>query len=133
MMEYVGEKTRAKLFNKHQEWNFPHFKPDEFKCRCGCNLNNIDYNLVKILEAIRNHYNKPLIITSGCRCLSHNAKVGGVRGSKHTSGKASDFYVQNVSINDLFNYCKDLKNKGIINYTYTNNTNMKGAVHIDIL
>lgn len=60
-------------------------------------------------------------------------KFGGVRGSKHTSGKASDFYVQNVSINDLFNYCKDLKNKGIINYTYTNNTNMKGAVHIDIL
>lgn len=128
-----GEKTRAKLFNKQDEWTFKHFKKSEFTCKCGCGLNNINYNLVQILEDIRNHYNKPLIISSGCRCEKWNAKCGGVSNSRHLIGKASDIYVQNVNKNDLLNYCKNLQNKGVIRYTYTNNTNMKNAVHVDIL
>lgn len=133
----AGTVTRELMFNQpssQENWNFPHFEKSEFTCKCGCELNNINYNLVNILEDIRSHFGDyPLIITSGCRCSKHNANVGGVEGSRHVIGKASDFYIQGVSTRDLLNYCKSLVNQGILRYTYTNNSSMNGVVHIDIL
>lgn len=128
-----GVKTRKKLFEQKQEWNFPHFKREEFNCKCGCGKNNINQKIVQILEEIRYHFGgNPVIITSGTRCSKHNAAVGGIRGSKHLEGKAADFYIRNVTTSRLLNYTKNLQASGIINYTYTNSKNMKGVVHIDI-
>ena len=125
-------------YNKKQteySWNnVEHFTKTEFACKDGCGFNNIDINLVKLLEQIREHFGgKPLIISSGCRCAKHNKKVGGVQGSRHVQGKASDIYIQGVSTQDLLNYCKQLVAVGKARYTYTNNANMNGVVHIDIL
>lgn len=131
-----GTKTREVLFNQKPsgEWNFPHFNKNEFACKCGCGFDSINYNLVGLLEDIRGHFgNNPLIITSGCRCAKHNAYVGGVQGSRHVLGKASDFYIQNVSTNDLLNYCQGLVNEGRARYTYTNSGSMNGVIHLDIL
>lgn len=128
-----GVKTREKLFEQKQEWNFPHFKREEFNCKCGCGANNINFKLVQILEDIRSHFGgNPVIITSGTRCQKHNAAVGGIRGSKHLTGQAADFYIKNVTTKNLLNYTKTLVSSGILNYTYTNSKNMKGVVHIDI-
>lgn len=131
----AGVKTRSKLFQTSSDtvWNFPHFKKSEFNCKCGCGLNNISYSLVKILEDIRYHFGgKPVTITSGTRCSKHNKEVGGIRGSKHLQGKAADFYISGVSTSKLLEHTKTLQASGIINYTYTNNSNMNGVVHIDI-
>ena len=128
-----GVKTRAKLFSQNQEWNFAHFKKSEFNCKCGCGFNNINYNLVKILEDIRYHFGgNPLIITSGSRCEKYNAAVGGIKGSEHLKGNAADFYIKNVTTRTLLAYCQTLVKSGIIKYTYTNNKNMKGVVHINL-
>lgn len=129
-----GEKTRASLHNNNYSWNdVKHFKKSEFACKDGCGYDDIDIRLVEILENIREHFgNKPIIITSGCRCAKHNAKVGGVQGSWHTKGKAIDFYIQCVPTSEVLNYCKQLVNQGKLRYTYTNNSNMNGVVHIDI-
>lgn len=81
---------------------------------------------------IRDHFGKPLIITSGVRCVNYNKKVGGVSNSMHTKNKAADFYIQGVSVNHVLEYCKLLVSQRVLGYTYTNNTNMRGAVHIDI-
>lgn len=120
--------------NEYSWNNVEHFKKSEFACKDGCGFNNIDINLVKLLEQIREHFGgKPLIISSGCRCAKHNKEVGGVQGSRHVKGKASDIYIQGVSTQDLLNYCKQLVAAGKARYTYTNNANMNGVVHIDIL
>lgn len=117
----------------HNEFrNIKYFKRSEFTCECGCGFNHIDIRLVKILDSIREHFGKPLIITSGVRCVSFNRKVGGVTNSFHIKNKASDFYVQGVNVNQVLDYCKLLVSQGVLGYTYTNNTNMRGAVHIDI-
>lgn len=132
----VGEKTFTKLGNYQKNiisWdNIKYFVKDEFTCKCGCKMNNIDLKLVKILDDIRSHYNKKIIITSGCRCESHNNNVGGVKGSKHVLGKAADFYVKGISSVELLEYTKSLVLNGTLRYTYTNTTNMNGVVHIDI-
>lgn len=127
-------KNLAKESTKLNNWNgIEHFKIDEFACKCGCGYKNINTTLVRILEQIRAHFGgNPCIITSGCRCKSHNQKVGGVQGSRHILGKAVDFYIKNVNMADVLQYSKQLVADGILRYAYTNNTNMSGAIHIDI-
>lgn len=68
----------------------PHFQRREFACKCGCGADNIDPALVQMCETIRDNIGVPLIVNSGVRCEKHNAKVGGVKGSYHTQGKAVD-------------------------------------------
>ena len=131
----VGAKTFEKLgtYNNQLSWkNIEFFNKNDFTCKCGCELNNIDLNIVKILDDIRKYYGKPIIVTSACRCEKHNINVGGKQGSKHTKGKAIDFYVIGVKTSELLKYCNLLVSKGIIRYTYTNSSNMNGVVHIDI-
>lgn len=129
----AGEKTIKARENKNLSWdNIKHFRKTEFTCKCGCGLNNIDLKLVKVLEEIRNHFGQPCTVTSGCRCKIHNARVGGVQGSRHVSGKASDIYVKGVSASTLLAYTKSLVAHGKLRYTYTNSTNMNGVVHVDV-
>lgn len=131
----AGVKTRAKLFNDSvYDWSdFPHFKQSEFACKDRCGFDDEDLQVVKILEDIRAYFGgNPVIVTSGCRCVRHNNKVGGIKGSKHLEGKACDFYIKNISTQNLLNYTTKLMHEGRINYTYTNNKNMRGVVHIDI-
>lgn len=132
-----GIATRNSLNNTDLSWdNIKYFKQSEFTCKCGCGLNRMDLRLIKILDEIREHFGKPIIITSGCRCVKHNAKEGGVQGSRHVLGKAADFYIQGVSISDTLNYTKNLVAQGKLRYTYTGSYSkgyMGGAVHIDIV
>lgn len=129
----AGPATFEKLGGSLITWEeIPHFQPWEMACPC-CGLNNTNMALMGILEQIRSHYdNRPIIITSGVRCVSYNAKVGGIAGSMHTKGAAADFYVQGINVYDLLAYCEELVSQGVISYTYTNNTNMNGVVHINL-
>ena len=71
-----------------------HFKKPEFACKCGKYCDGypaeIDMNMVKIADQIREKIGKPITINSGLRCKTHNANVGGVSNSQHLLGKAAD-------------------------------------------
>ena len=71
-----------------------YFKKKEFACKCGKYCNGypaeIDMNMVKIADKIREKIGKPITINSGLRCKTHNANVGGVSNSQHLLGKAAD-------------------------------------------
>jgi uncharacterized protein YcbK (DUF882 family) len=134
--ETISKKAEsdANQGSQANEWNFAHFQRSEFACKCGCGFDSIDTRLVSILEEIRSHFgDKPMIVTSGCRCSNHNANVGGVKGSRHTLGKASDIYIKGVSATELLRYCQQLVNEGKLRYTYTNSSNTNGVVHVDIV
>lgn len=75
----------------------PHFQRHEFACRCGCGFDTVDAQTLEALESIRQHFNQPVTITSGCRCAAHNARVGGARNSQHTHGRAADIRVRNIT------------------------------------
>jgi peptidoglycan hydrolase-like protein with peptidoglycan-binding domain len=107
-----------------------HFKKSEFTCKCGCGLNNIQLDVVKIADEVREHFGNPAIVTSGTRCSKHNKEVGGVANSRHLKGKAIDMYVQNVSWYDLLEYLRKLEQKGKIRYCY--HINNSDCCHFDI-
>lgn len=73
----------------------PHFDRSELACPCGCGFDTVDAELLKVLELVRSHFQRPVIITSGCRCKAHNDSpaVGGGKKSQHLYGRAADIQV----------------------------------------
>lgn len=57
-----------------------------------------------LAQPIRDHFGKPLIITSGFRGPTLNARVGGSSTSQHMSGQAMDFHVKDVLLDDVFDW-----------------------------
>lgn len=66
-----------------------YFKEDEFKCKCGCNM-DISSELKEKVTQARILSNTPFVINSGARCKEHNARVGASPTSSHTLGLAVD-------------------------------------------
>lgn len=69
------------------------FSRSEFACQgegcCGGSA-PVHPLLVVGLQELRDKVGRALFISSGFRCVTHNAKVGGASGSQHTLGMAAD-------------------------------------------
>lgn len=94
----------------------PFFDRKEFACKCGCGYAVVDARLLELLTVYRSYFDAPMTITSGARCLTHNAKVGGAApqldadhqpiwgtGSQHLWGRAADIVVDGVSPSEVYN------------------------------
>ncbi len=76
----------------------PHFKIREFACQDGSDSIKLDTRLPELLERIRAACgNKPLVINSGYRTQTHNAKNGGAANSQHVHGTAADIVISGVA------------------------------------
>ena len=80
------------------------FTVAEFASKDGSRVVIINPLLPEYLQKARDHFGKPMIITSGYRTTSHNAKEGGVSNSNHVFGNAADVCINGVSVLDLYNY-----------------------------
>jgi len=78
----------------------PHFNKKEFASRDGAGMPEPVWQNIRILasqlEVLRAHLNKPINVTSGYRSESYNERIGGVKDSQHTLGKASDLQVKGL-------------------------------------
>ena len=86
----------------------PDFKVRELRCRDGSDTVMVDETLTVVLQCIREHFGKPVTITSGYRTAAHNAAVGGAKSSQHLLGRAADIRVQDVSVEDVAAYTENL-------------------------
>lgn len=101
------------------------FSQKEFACRCGCGFDQVNLDLVKRLQILRDKLKKSIIITSGCRCKKHNAEVQGSKNSYHLRGEAADIHVKNFNPVELGRLAAETKLfNGIIVYSW--------GIHLDI-
>lgn len=70
-------------------------------------LDNMQALIHYVLQPTREHFNKPMIITSGYRCSTLNSKVGGQSNSQHLNGEAADFVIQGANLHDVFIWIKN--------------------------
>jgi hypothetical protein len=107
-----------------------HFNSTEFDCHGSgcCSQTLINEQLVEYLEKIREHFGKPITITSGYRCATHNRNVGGATGSRHSKGDAADIVVSGVAPREVAKYAESIGIKGIGLYETSSDGHF---VHID--
>lgn len=113
----------------------PNFTPEEFKCDCGgkwCSgyptyMKQVE---LKHLQKIRDHFGKPVEVTSGLRCKRYNASLRGSSAtSRHMSGYAADIYIKGVTDTlagrkQVIAYAKKQANH---NYSYCNGYDSNGV------
>lgn len=96
------------------------FKVKEFACKDGSDEIKIDSKLVIMLQLIRDHFKKPVVINSGYRTVSYNKKIGGAKYSQHIYGKAADIRIDGVKPLHIAQFaetdCKYLRGIGL--YTW---------------
>ena len=84
------------------------FRAKEFACKDGTDPLFVDSELVQVLQAIRDHFGAPVVITSGYRTAAHNKAVGGAVYSQHQYGRAADIRVSGVPVEQLAAYAETL-------------------------
>ena len=95
-----------------------YFKDEEFKCKCGCGLNNHSPTLHQLCDKIRAKAGKPITISSGCRCMWNNGQCKGKWNGRtplekgkpgkpgdgnscHTHGTAADIQCKSIGADAL--------------------------------
>lgn len=110
----------------------PSFAVREFRCRDGSDAILIDEALVVLLQCIREHFGKPITITSGYRTAAHNAAVGGAKSSQHLLGRAADIQVADTPVEDVAAYAESLMpDWGGVGRYPVKSGRAKGWVHVD--
>jgi uncharacterized protein YcbK (DUF882 family) len=112
-------------------WNSKYFKRREFACACGCGMDTVDYELVVALDAIRDHFDRPVLVTphGGCRCESFNRVVGGAAGSQHLRGRAADIIVMGTPPSIVADLAEQMLLGGVGRYdTFTHVDTRHGVV-----
>ncbi len=74
------------------DWgSLKNFTQDEFVCHCGCGRSDMKPDFMNLLQLIRTELKRPMPISSGFRCPTHNVAVSesGLAGP-HTTGCAVD-------------------------------------------
>lgn len=107
------------------------FSSNEFDChgKDCCSTTEVDPKLTECLQKIRDHFGKPVNVSSGYRCQKHNKNVGGATGSRHTKGHAADIYIDGVAPAEIAKYAESIDILGIGLYE----TDEDGwFVHVDV-
>lgn len=123
--EYSRSKQGVGVFRDAETGKDFNFKVVEFACKDGSDFLKVDSPLVFMLQKIREHFNKPVVINSGYRNAAYNKKVGGASRSQHIYGKAADICISGVDPLEIARYveseCELIKGIGL--YTW--------GVHVD--
>lgn len=67
-------------------------------------IDNLILLCSRILEPVRDHFQSPVIITSGFRCSELNKLIGGAFNSQHMRGEAADFNVRGVANDQVWKW-----------------------------
>ena len=73
-------------------------------------INNLKLVCTEIFDKIREHFGKPIGISSGFRSVELNNRIGGAKKSQHMEGKALDIdgdILGGVSNKEIFDYIKN--------------------------
>lgn len=86
-----------------------HFGVWEFKCKDNSRVIVLSKALVELLEKVREHFKRPVVINSGYRTVQYNSQLhNSSPKSQHTLGKAADVRVTGVSPANVYAYLNQL-------------------------
>ena len=94
-------------------------------------INNLKQLCINVLEKVREHFDKPILINSGYRSVKLNTAIGGSKTSQHVTGEAADIEIPGISNLELAIWIKDnLKFDQLILEFHNKNIPDSGWVHV---
>ena len=126
--EYIGMPTIVEPVPKS------YFTRSEFTCKCGCGTNKVQQDLIDMLNVIREAFGKAVTVTSGTRCVAHNAKIGGATNSNHITGHAADIRCTDRSMTpaEMYDVVMRLYREGKIPQLAGISKNYGTIIHVDV-
>lgn len=92
---------------------------------------NLQKLAVNVLQPIRDHYNRAVMVTSGFRSMSINSLIGGSANSDHSRGMAADIEIPGLDNKELALWIRDnLKFSQLILEFYVDDDPDSGWVHV---
>jgi len=88
--------------------------------------------LLKNLQVIRDHFQRPIVIISGYRSPARNAAVGGADKSQHLEAKAADIKIAGIPTEEIYNRIDKLIAQGLVKQGGLGKYIKSGFVHYDI-
>lgn len=70
-------------------------------------IENLKALCENVLEKIRIHFGRPVIVNSGYRGPKLNKAIGGVKNSQHMTGQAADIEIAGIDNSVLFCWIRD--------------------------
>lgn len=101
----------VKVYSKAKEGSIKlskNFTVKEFACSDGTDTVFISLALVNLLQKIRDHFDKAVIINSAYRTEAHNKSIGGATYSQHKYGLAADIHINGVTPKEIAAYVETL-------------------------
>lgn len=101
----------VKAYSKAKEGNVKlskNFTVKEFACSDGTDTVFVSLALVSLLQKIRDHFGKAVIINSAYRTEAHNKKIGGATYSQHKYGVAADIHINGITPKEIAAYVETL-------------------------
>lgn len=124
-------------YSMKKDWNkklSKNFCAYEFACNDKSDEFKVATELVEILQQVRDHFGKPVIINSAYRTPAYNISIGGSSKSQHCLGTAADIRIAGVDPIRIALYVASLpyfqKHGGIGYYSRAQVTG--GFVHVDV-
>jgi len=70
-------------------------------------ITNLQVLCEKVLQPVRDHYARPVVINSGYRCPKLNKAIGSSSKSQHIKGMAADIEIPGLSNKELAEYIEE--------------------------
>ena len=70
-------------------------------------ITNLQVLCEKVLQPVRDHFARPVVINSGYRCPKLNKAIGSSSKSQHTKGQAADIEIPGLSNKELAEYIEE--------------------------
>lgn len=94
-------------FRLHEFTDSPTAKANGYDNRPSVSVAaNLKALCINVLQPLRNHFNRPVKITSGYRCLKLNRKLNSEDTSQHRTGNAADLIIPGISLKEVFEYIR---------------------------
>ena len=87
----MEELCRSATAERHGIKNWPAEGDEEHRVR-----ENLRYLCFDVLQPLREHVGKPIVVNSGYRSKEVNRLVGGVKNSQHLTGEAADLRIEST-------------------------------------
>ena len=93
-------------------------------------VRNLELLTKCVLDRIREHWGRPIVVSSGYRCEALNEAVGGVKNSYHRLGMAADIYPVRGGLEALYECIKTLFMQGKIGLSECYIDRKKRFIHV---